>query len=242
MDKLKVFFKPRLYIIVALYVILIYIVLAFGDNVASLTVREDKYFEAVGALSFFITSVVFFLALLRARKLEGDRKVFWIKQLAYLALAFLFFFGAGEEISWGQRIFDVQTPESISTVNDQNEITVHNLSFGGVNIPFETMFDMLWISLTVLLPFASVLVKPFGRFADRFVPIVHWGIGLLFVANYLWAKVAKLLFVAVYTYDRVPFRQAVQEIKESNYAVLFILVALFALLDVNRIRDATDNQ
>jgi hypothetical protein len=42
------------------------------------------------------------------------------------------FFIAGDEISWGQRIFGVETPESFKAINTQEEITVHNLeSFAG---------------------------------------------------------------------------------------------------------------
>lgn len=33
----------------------------------------------------------------------------------------------GEEISWGQRIFDIQTPDFIKNINKQHEINIHNL-------------------------------------------------------------------------------------------------------------------
>jgi hypothetical protein len=32
-----------------------------------------------------------------------------------------------EEISWGQKVFDFTTPEAISTINTQGELTLHNL-------------------------------------------------------------------------------------------------------------------
>ena len=35
---------------------------------------------------------------------------------------------AGEEISWGQHLFDWATPENWSEVNDQNETNIHNTS------------------------------------------------------------------------------------------------------------------
>lgn len=37
---------------------------------------------------------------------------------------------AGEEISWGQHIWGWQTPDVISTLNDQNETNFHNISGG----------------------------------------------------------------------------------------------------------------
>jgi hypothetical protein len=66
------------------------------------------------------------------------------------------------------------------------------------------------------------------------MPVVFWPIGLLFLYNYLLAKLAKILFSAVYAFERVPFPQAIQEIKESNYAIIFILVGLYALWDLNK--------
>ena len=41
-------------------------------------------------------------------------------------MAVLFFVVAMEEISWGQRIFSVQSPEFFQTYNGQQEITLHN--------------------------------------------------------------------------------------------------------------------
>lgn len=208
-------------------------VLGWGNDILATTIPEDQYFESLGALSFLMSSILFFLAFLRARKAQGENRIFWTKQLACLGFAVLFFFGAGEEISWGQRILKVETPESINAANDQGEINVHNLSFGSANIPFETMFDLFWMSFTVALPLAATLIKSFGRFAAKFIPIVSWTIGLLFVFNYLWAKVAKIVYVSTYKFDFIPFRQAVQEVKEGNYAVLFVLVALFVFMEMN---------
>jgi len=36
-------------------------------------------------------------------------------------------FFAGEEISWGQRMFSLATPESLKAINKQDEITLHNI-------------------------------------------------------------------------------------------------------------------
>lgn len=226
----EIFSRPVFYIVIVIYIILGYMTLGWGDQVASIMVREDQYFESVGALMFFFASISFFLAFWHTRsdlKKDGLLKV---KPLILLGFALVFFFGGGEEISWGQRIFNIATPDEINAINDQGEITVHNLDFGGVNIPFETIFDLVWMSFAFALPFAALFIKPFGQFIGKYIPISHWGIGLLFVFNYLWAKVAKSIHAAAYTYDRVPFQQAVQEVKESNYALMFAAVAFFLYL------------
>jgi hypothetical protein len=46
----------------------------------------------------------------------------------YLLVALGCLFVAGEEISWGQRIFGLETPQTLEEINRQEEITVHNVT------------------------------------------------------------------------------------------------------------------
>lgn len=46
--------------------------------------------------------------------------------VALVTLACIYF--AGEEVSWGQHLFGWHTPDSIATLNDQNETNLHNMS------------------------------------------------------------------------------------------------------------------
>lgn len=224
---------PAVYGAAAVYVLSSFSLLALGDRVAAFAYPEDHYFENVGALSFFAAAILFLSSFLRARGPELTGRIFWLKKLAFLGLALLFFFGAGEEISWGQRLFQIQTPDSLSAINVQGELNVHNIALFEYQIPFETLFDLLWLSLAVLLPCAAAVV---GRL-ERLVPIVHWGVGALFLFDYLLAKAAKVLFASIYTYDPISLKQAVQETKESNYAVIFAVFALYVFLDLKRLRN-----
>lgn len=225
---------PALYIILGLYIILSYHSLAVtGGQMDNFFFTEDHYFENVGAIGLFVTAGLFFYGFLRARRQPLRDKTHWIKQLAFLGFALIAFFGAGEEISWGQRIFNIQTPEALNQVNAQGELTVHNIAINGKQIEFETLFDLFWFSVVVVLPLA-VIAFPFAkRMAATYLPSVFLPIGGLFLTNYLWAKAAKLLYVGGYTFnDTVPFVQAVQEVKESHYEMLFAFVALYAVLDL----------
>lgn len=229
----KIFKSPLFYILTGIYIVAGYQVLAFGNQAGAFFLSEDHYFENVGAITFFLASVIYFYGFWKIRLLRSEDRLFFVKKLALLALAFLFFFAAGEEISWGQRIFHVQTPEPLREVNNQGEITLHNIPIAGHEIPLETMFDLLWLFLTVIVPFVS-MYKPARRMINRLLPITHWGVGALFFLNYIWAKVAKLLYVDKYVFDLVflPFVQAVQEVKESNYSLLFAFAALFSVFSM----------
>jgi hypothetical protein len=229
-------FKPVLYIAIAIYIALTYFVLALGNNLIAAVIPEDHYFELVGAFSFLVTSFLFVYAFRLARKKLEKTRASLLRQLIYLGLALLFFFGAGEEISWGQRILGFETPETLSEVNRQEEFNLHNLSAWEASsfLDPDRLFDIFWFLFAVLTPAVALVVPSFKRFAEKFIPILFWGIGLLFLYNYLWAKLAKILFSAAYTFERISFSQAIQEIKESNYAIIFILVGLFTVWDLNR--------
>lgn len=239
MIKSNLFFKPTVYILLAIYITLAFPVLAMGNSVVAAMLPEDHYFENVGAFSLFVTSILFFYGFLRARKLLDKKWTSLAKQLIYLGMALLFFFGAGEEISWGQRIFGFKTPDSLAQVNKQDELNLHNLTVME-NSKFFTadrLFDVFWFLFGVLVPVIALLSGAFKRFASQFIPIVHWGMSILFLYNYLWAKLAKVFFKAAYTFDKISLTQAIQEVKESNYAVIFILVALFAIWDLSRLKE-----
>ncbi len=82
------------------------------------------------------------------------------KTVLFLVMTFLLglllFFAAGEEISWGQRIFGIASPEWFSTHNAQEEINVHNLVAGGAKLNkviFSTGLGILmFLYLLVLSP------------------------------------------------------------------------------------------
>ncbi|HLO14942.1 MAG TPA: hypothetical protein VK206_08935 [Anaerolineales bacterium] len=236
MSKNSILFKPTTYIVLGIYITLAFPILAMGDKVVAAMLPEDHYFENVGAISLFVTSLLFLYGFRTARKSLDKTWTSLVKQLVYLGLALLFFFGAGEEISWGQRIFGFSTPQALAEVNKQDELNLHNLTVME-NSKFFTadrMFDVFWFLFGVLTPAVALLVPAFRRFAGKFIPIVYWGMGVLFLYNYLWAKLAKIFFQAAYTFEKIPMVQAIQEVKESNYAVIFILVALYALWDLNK--------
>lgn len=49
-------------------------------------------------------------------------------RIVYLVIAIVFVFGMLEEISWGQRLFGWSTPESLASINEQDETILHNIT------------------------------------------------------------------------------------------------------------------
>src|SRR5215213_698934 len=243
MNKTKWFFHPAFYIIIALYFILGYTTLGWGEKWAAILFPEDHYFENIGAISLFVASAISFYSFARALKTRALTRIHWLKLLVYLGLGFLYFFGAGEEISWGQRIFHIQEPVGLEKENVQHELNIHDLAIfeNSKLLKADNIFTVFWLAFAVAIPFTSLAWKPFKQFAEKFTPVVYWGIGLLFLFNYFSAKLRKLIYVSAYHYQAIPFRQAVQEVKESNYELLFVFLSLAVLWDLNtRIRERSE--
>lgn len=84
-------------------------------------VREDSLAEWATWASYFTAAL---LALPAARAFAARREILPASLVALLGAAL--FFVAMEEISWGQRLFGIETPEALAE-NVQGELTLHNL-------------------------------------------------------------------------------------------------------------------
>jgi len=88
--------------------------------------REDGVIEYAQFLFFVATSIIWLFIAITTR--NGLVFIKWVSAALFLG----FLFAAGEEISWGQRIFGFDTPE-ILHANSQGEANLHNLDSGFFN-------------------------------------------------------------------------------------------------------------
>ena len=70
------------------------------------------------------------------------------------------FFLAGEEISWGQRVIGIETPEAIAEANRQSETNLHNIDIG---LDPQTLFKVGSAALGLLGLTGIVVVRILGR-------------------------------------------------------------------------------
>jgi hypothetical protein len=85
-------------------------------------VQENAPVETTQAVAYGAASLLAVLTGLRAR-----RTISAVHRAVLLALAVLLMFVCMEEISWGQRIWGLATPEWFQRHNMQHEISLHNL-------------------------------------------------------------------------------------------------------------------
>ena len=141
-----------------------------NDVFVSIIATEDGVIEWLTVLGLALTSIACFR---RVVLLKGEKSRLFLFMTILLGLAF--FFGAGEEISWGQRIFNTQSSEFFQQHNAQGETNLHNLVVGGKKI--NKIIFGVGLHL-VLLIYLLILVPLYKRkqglknFMDRYaVPI-----------------------------------------------------------------------
>lgn len=113
--------------------------------------REDGFVEWLTVIALLSGAATNFY---RAKILSKFRPRIFIFGL--IALGCVFIFGAGEEISWGQRIFNWSVPGFFQEHNAQGETNLHNLIYNGVKIN-KLVFGLI-LGIIVALYF---LVLPF---------------------------------------------------------------------------------
>jgi len=92
-------------------------------------VKEDGLIENITASILLLSSVFLFIKLVRLVRIKNRS---WI--IFNIFLISVLFFGFGEEISWGQRIFLIESNDFFSGNNLQGETNLHNLKLFGLKI------------------------------------------------------------------------------------------------------------
>lgn len=145
---------------------------------------EDQLAENLEAILCLIASVLFFVKYRRGK--EGcDLFVFKThRNLFFLIMAIGLFFVFAEEISWGQRIFHLRSPEIFFNNNRQQEINIHNLRvfhesrFLNLN---DALFPALLLFFFLAVPVLNKVFSGFSFFIKRInFPIVPIPLGSLF--------------------------------------------------------------
>jgi len=173
--------------------------------------REDGPVEWGTAIFLFLAALVLF----------RNSAVLWqasggLAALITLLYALLFVFGAGEEISWGQRLFGWEPGEFFEEKNFQSETNLHNLVVGEKQLT-KTLFGPILTFVLLLYLAALPLLYPRMRWVRVVARALRVPVpGFRHAA---WAVFASLL-IAVFDMDR----------KWEVYEFVFSLLAVSIFL------------
>jgi len=187
--------------------------------------KEDSFYENGNFIWLLLTSICFFILFLKPK---GKRNIF------FLLLGLLFFFGAGEEISWGQRLFNITTPEILIS-NVQHELNIHNLPiFSGVHknnnqdfLTWLTTANIQFINFMFIYAFFTPLLykgaKPIHILLKRIhLPIPPVWISPFILINYYIHRVISGNVDTIMIWPTT-------EISETAYGFFFLMISLWML-------------
>ncbi len=122
---------------------------------------EDGPIETAGAVFFLAAAAGFLAASIRSlRHSREPGKVEVWPPVVFALLTLLMFVCFGEEISWGQRVFNWRAPPVFARFNAQNETNLHNIQavhqwnpdgtekgFVGKLVNMNRLFSVFWLVL-----------------------------------------------------------------------------------------------
>ena len=232
LDEIK---QLKFYIIgLALIIFLSYAVYLVLDQDASIKIgSEDGLFEWLTSINFAVASVLYFFCFKKS------------KNLMFIVLSFILFFGAGEEINWGQRIFRFETPQELKAVNVQQDFNIHNIEvFNGIDLQGEHksglkrlleidfIFRVGSIVFFVCIPFLAHYIKlplGFNIGANRKleIPLVPFTIGIFFFISWLSFYCLKTFILPseIAAAPKIDF--SLNETFECTAAFVYFVVAVY---------------
>ena len=185
--------------------------------------KEDDWVENLTAVWFLLAGFLLFGTAWMERS--------FFRRCVYILGGMAMVFAAGEEISWGQRIFGFATPDFLMPLNEQKEFTVHNIA--------NKMFDIIYLNGTLILCMATSAA--FFCRKDRLfgipLPSILLMLGFLIVLSYESGASLTEISRANSREYLADFREYLVGIKrsfgfivveEKGLLLLFLLFALFS--------------
>jgi hypothetical protein len=177
-------------------------------------VVEDGFIEDLTLIPLAIITITAIVYLVKYVR----KKNAWFF-LVYLVIGLASFFVLGEEISWGQRVFNFQTSEYFKEHNTQDEENIHNLVIDGERlnkIIFTNALVACVVIYLVVLPLLYQKNLKFRNFIDK---------ASIPVPSVQQAIVCALVFGSSF----LTFDDKGSELLEFGGSAVFMLIVLFPL-------------
>jgi hypothetical protein len=202
-------------LLVGLSIVTGYILLFMDVKLFERFTVEDGLVEWLTVLGLLLGA---FTCFRRVVILRRTRPAVFLIFLVLMGL--VLFFGAGEEVSWGQRLFGIQSPAYFKEHNAQGETNIHNLLVDGVKLNRIIFTILLAIVLGLYIVVVPLLYKR-KNWMRRLVD--HFGVPL----PQPYQIVAFLLMFLLVQF--MPHMGKRDEISEEGTALFLFLILAFPL-------------
>jgi hypothetical protein len=193
-------------------------------------IDEDSLLEWLQFACILAASLLF--ALLSVRLFRGGRRGVG---LLYLLLTLGAFFIAGEEISWGQRILGIRTPEALEAINAQQEISVHNIFGFHQLFIYATVLGGMYGIVGPLVRLAFSADRPRSRLSYLLIPPLCLIPAFFMPFGYRLSRL--LIQPELYFPDKVFI---ITEFSELTELCMYFALLVFAWLNLRRLRQASE--
>ncbi|MEJ2756619.1 MAG: hypothetical protein P8104_12530, partial [Gammaproteobacteria bacterium] len=185
----------------------------YFDNTYTL---EDGLLEWLSAFALGTTSFVC------VQRLILHRNAYTLQQHLIIGLtALLFLFGAGEEISWGQRLLGITSPDFFEMNNIQGETNLHNLMIGETKVNKLIFGKLLAVGFLIYLG----LLTPLHRRSGNVAALLNaWAVPIPTRLQW-WGYIGIILGVegAIHVFSETPKRGELTECATSLVVMLTVL-------------------
>jgi len=191
---------------------------------------EDHLIENLTAINLFSCGV---LILIYGNKINGlsSKNTSTFFKILFYTIGVVFIVGAFEEISWGQRILGIETPEYLENINDQNELNFHNIN----KRFFDVLLDRINIAFVIVCTILLTLNKQFIYFIP--LPKVELICAFMLVPFYIQYNNPSLDFFHLqYIALLVLFIHALKNKIYSNIVLVVITLIISFLIAVFHVR------
>lgn len=176
-------------------------------------IREDGPIENATAICYFMAAGLFLLVAGRTAP----------RHWCAVGFALMLFVVAGEEISWGQRVFGIATPQALDHVNVQHEMNLHNID--GVHTNVRMVGVLVQTMICVVIPLAWRRHIGLRRRLEQWrMPIAPQ-----------WLAPALAIAVALMAYPRYVLGRVNQPMDETGELLISLMMLAFALHEASRI-------
>jgi hypothetical protein len=211
-DRMVILLHVLGYAAIVVSIVLGFVFTAKGEEAFMNFLKEDGLIENLTALFLLASACVAVYRVIITSRSPGK-----IRMLTWGILALMFVFGAGEEISWGQRIFNFETTGFFKSNNLQQETNLHNLVIGGVKINKLIFSQMLMGFLAFYFVLLPVLVRK-SAFVQKVVmlfgiPVPRW--------QHIIVALVSILVISRFPYLRSG------ELNEFVFSIMIFLIFLY---------------
>lgn len=155
------------FIFSSLFFTVVYQITGFHTEFSTGFAQEDGPAEWGTAVALFLAAIILFRHSMVSWGRHGA-----VTAVILLVYSLIFVFGAGEEISWGQRIFGWESGDYFAENNFQNETNLHNLVVGEKQLT-KTLFGPILTLVLVLYLVVMPLLYPRQRWVRSFARILR---------------------------------------------------------------------